>query len=171
MTPEQRQLCRDLLIDPAGRREISKEKFLLHFPSAVRDGRLARELVDQADMAQNAEDLQCALIVGFAFQFSPEIRDVLVRLLNANWHHSHEDIVTALEIWQSPDTVDALYRITQWIPKYLEFDENRALAIKAIWALGKVPGADAQKRLEELARSDEPLLQKCAVKQLKRGLR
>ncbi|WP_073814917.1 hypothetical protein [Streptomyces sp. CB02261] len=41
-----------------------------------------------------------------------------------------------------------------WIPEYLDFDENRALAVKAIWALGAIPGTEAREALEDL-RDDE----------------
>ncbi|MFD5103330.1 hypothetical protein [Streptomyces albidochromogenes] len=33
---------------------------------------------------------------------------------------------------------------TRWIPEYLDFDEFRALAVKAIWALGAIPGPEAR---------------------------
>ncbi|WP_271565717.1 hypothetical protein [Bradyrhizobium sp. CCBAU 11386] len=168
MTPEQRRLCRDLMIEPSGKRRVSKEDFVSRFPSALQQDKLAFDLLDDAQRTQNAEELQCALIVGFTFGFCVQHKDILVDLANAGWHHSHEDIVSALENWPSGETVDALFQATQRVPKYLEFDDNRALAVKAIWAIGKVPGALAEARLVELSRSHDSVLRMNAMKQLER---
>ena len=68
---------------------------------------------------------------------------------------------------RTPDAVEALFGATQWIPT-LEYDDSRALAVKAIWALGKIPGAEAENKLETLARSGDDILQKTAAEQLER---
>src|SRR5262249_29584734 len=159
MTPEQRKLCRDLLITPfTGGRQISEQEFLRQFPSALENGKLAPRWLDEAYRARDADDLSCALIVGFTFGFAPETEDILRRLIDADWHYSHEDVVSALETWPTTDNVEALFRATQWIPKSLDYDDSRALAVKAIWALGKTPGIEAETKLEALARSDDPIL-------------
>jgi hypothetical protein len=169
MTPEERKLCRDLIVTPPrGAMQISKEAFLRQFPSSVEQGKLVLRLLEDACTAQNAEDLGCALIVGHAFSFRPEHTDILCRLVEADWHISHEDVVGALEGLQTPDAVGALFRATQWIPEHLHFDESRALAVKAIWALGKIPGAETEKKLEMLTRSDDAILRENATEQLAR---
>jgi hypothetical protein len=169
MTPEEQKLCRDLVVTPPrGARQISKEEFLRQFPLAIERGKLALRLLEEASKAQNAEDLQCALIVGHAFGFAAEHLDILSRLVDVDWHYCHEDIVSALQTWPTPDTVEALFRATQWIPKSLEYDDSRALAVKAIWALGKIPGTEAETKLEALARSDNAILRKTAEEQLER---
>ena len=171
MTEEQRKFCQDLIIYPDGRSRITKEDFLRRFPSAVENGRLALKWLDEADQTRNAEDLNCALTIGFVLGFAPEHLDILRRLVDVDWHYSHEDVVSALETWPTPDTVEALFRATQWIPKSLEYDDSRALAVKAIWALGKIPGAEAETKLEALARSDNAILRKTAEEQLERRRR
>jgi hypothetical protein len=172
MTPEQRALCYDLLVTPPdGTRRISTEEFARRFPSSVQDGKLALELLEAANKARKAEDLQCVLIVGFTFGFSRQHRDILVHLANVDWHHSHEDIVSSLENWPTAETVEALFQATQWIPKYLEFDDSRALAVKAIWAIGKIQGVLAEEKLVELARSRDPVVRTNAQKQLERHRR
>jgi len=168
MTEEQRKLCRDLIIQPNGRSRIAKEDFLRRFPSSVEGGKLAMRVLEDAYGAQNAEDLQYALMIGFTFGFAPEQKDTLRRLVEADWHYSHEDVVSALQTWPTADTVEALFRATQWIPKSLEYDDSRALAVKAIWALGKIPGSEAETKLETLARSGDVILQRTAVEQLER---
>jgi len=193
MNEEQRKLCRDLIIFPVKGRKISKEEFLRRFPSAVsrkggppkwlrgflpgsiprlvfsaKQGALAVRWLQEAYQARNDDDLSCALIIGFSFGFAPEHRETLQRLIDEDWHQSHESAVSALVKIPSADNVDALFRATQWIPKYLEYDEFRALAVKAIWALGAIPGDAAQNKLEVLAQSENEILRTNAMKQLGR---
>ena len=171
MTEEQRKLCLDLVMHPNGVRRISEEDFLRQFPSAVENGRLALEWLEEASQAQSARDLGCALIVGFTFGFVPEHGDILCRLVEAEWHHSHEDVVSALDEMKPPNAAEALFCATEWTPKYLEFDENRALASKAIWALGKLADNEADTKLTLLANSEDALLRKAATQQLERRRR
>lgn len=168
MTEEQRKLCRDLIIQPDGRSRITKEEFLRRFPSAVEHGRLALKWLQEASETRNADDLSYAFIIGGTFGYAPEHKDILCRLIDEDWHYSHEGVVSALQTWPTHDTVDALFRATQWIPKSLEYDDARALAVKAIWALGKIPGTEAETKLEMLARSENTILRKNAVEQLER---
>ena len=166
MTEEQRKLCRDLIVNPDGQNGITKEDFLHRFPPAIEHGRLALKWLEESYQTRNAEDLLCALIVGFNFGFGSEHLNVLSKLVAVDWHYSHEDVVDALDELRSPDTVEALFRATQWIPKSLGYDDSRALAVKAIWALGKISGSEAETRLEALARSEDPILRKTANEQL-----
>ena len=168
MTEVQRKLCRDLIIFPNGQGRITKEEFLRRFPSAVEHGKLASRLLEDAYRAQDGDGLECALTIGFAFGFAPEHTKTLCHLVEADWHVRHEDVVSALDKLRSPGTVEALFRVTQWIPKSLEYDDSRALAVKAIWALGKIPGTEAETKLETLARSENTILRQNAVEQLER---
>ena len=168
MTEEQRTLCRGLIRYPLEGRLITDEDFLRRFPSAVDGGKVALPLIEDAYAAQSAEDLGCALIVGFRFGFAPRHEDILRRLVDLDWHYSHEDVVEALDRLRSPSAAEALFRATQIIPKSLEYDDNRALAVKAIWALGKIPGSEAEIKLQILARSDNEILRKAASGQLER---
>src|SRR5437588_504917 len=131
MTAEQRKLSRGLITHPDGLRQISREQFLRRFPSAVEHGKLALRLLEEAYRAQSAEDLLCALVIGSTFGFGPEHSDVLGRLIDADWHTSHENVVSALDRLRTRDAVRALFRATQWIPEYLNFDQSRALAVNA----------------------------------------
>jgi hypothetical protein len=169
MTEEQRKLCRDLVIFPNGRSRITKEEFVSRFSATVGHGRPDLNWLEEAYRTQNAEDLEYALTIGCVFGFAPEHKVMLCRLIDEDWHHSHEDIVSILsEKWPTIEIVEALFRATQWIPKSLEYDDFRALAVKAIWALGKIPGPGAETKLETLAHSDNAILRKNAVEQLER---
>jgi|KBSMisStaDraftv2_1062788.scaffolds.fasta_scaffold614829_1 hypothetical protein len=163
MTPEQRKLTHDLIITPpSGTRRISLEEFLRRFPSSVVDGKLASGLLEEAWRTKNSDDLQSVLMIGHTFGFGPDQIAILCRLLEENWHFDHENIVSALDKFRSPRAVDALFHATQWIPDYLEYDETRALAVKAIFALAKIPGVESQSKLEVLAGSHDEILQKRA---------
>jgi hypothetical protein len=59
-----------------------------------------------------------------------------VRLCWADWHWSHEDVVTALGELRTPQVVDAIFHAAQGVPEHLAYGESRALAAKAISALG-----------------------------------
>ena len=168
MTEEQHKLCRDLIVFPNGQRRITREEFLRRFPSAVERGKSALKWLQEAYEARNADDLSYALISGGNFGFVPEHKDILRRLIDEDWHYSHETIVSVLQTWPTVDTVEPLFRATQWVPKSLEYDDARALAVKAIWALGKIPGPEAEAKLETLARSDNAILRKNALEQLER---
>jgi hypothetical protein len=168
MTEDQRKLCGELTIFPMGGRRISKEDFLRKFPSALEHGKLALKWLEEANNLQSAEDVDCALGIGFAFGFASEHKRILFQLLKVDWHYRHEDIVSALETWPTPDTIEPLYNITQWIPKSLEYDDARALAVKAIWALGKIPDAEAEKKLQALTHSENQIIRKNAQEQLNR---
>ena len=169
MTNEERELCHALMISPLpGSKPISKEEFLRRFPSGIEQGKLALGLLDEAYKGQNNEDLHCALLIGFKFGFAPNHADILCRLVGADWHLCHEDVVSALDALRDPDAVEALFHATQWIPNYLDYDEYRALAVKAIWALGNLGGPEAERKLQTLSHSDNPILRENALSQLKR---
>jgi hypothetical protein len=169
MTAEERKLCRGLIVTPPrGARSISKAEFLRQFPSSVDRGKLALRFLEEACNTHDAEDLNCALIVGHTFGFGPEHTKILCRLVEVDWHYCHEDIVTALDQLRTTDAVEALFRATQWIPESLEYDDSRALAVKAIWALGNIPGNEAEAKLEAIVYSNDAILQKTAEEQLER---
>ena len=171
MTPEQRQLVNDLVITPpSGHRRISKEVFVARFPEALEGESLSVPLLAQACHDRSAEDLRSALIVGFSFQFSPRHEDLLCQLALANWHVSHEDVVSALDKIRatSEKAVDTLYETTQISFPYLAYDSSKALTVKAIWTLGRIPGTGAEAKLKLLASSEDPILRLNAEQQLKR---
>ena len=70
------------------------------------------------------------------FGFTPEHLPLLLELASAEWHHSHEDVVWYLGDYRGPVVVNALIR-DGVDARYLGFDESRALARKAVWALGR----------------------------------
>ena len=167
MTPEQRQVILGLMHVPNRPPSSTAEDVLRAFGATDGEAfglRLLSEAVEQ----RNGEDVEYALLVCQTFEFVEGHLPLLLELLSADWHVKHEDVVWYLGTYQSPTVVEALYQATQWVPEYLDYDENRALARKAIWELGKQPGVEARRALDALAQSDNELLSREAKHQLER---
>ena len=167
MTPKQRDLLLALLLVPGDAEPIDPESVLNAF--GMTDGvQLASQLVTEAVASRSAVDLELSLIATSAFGFPDDLNETFIGLLDADWHHSHEDLVRTVAQLNLPQAVPALRRTAVWVPGYLEFDDSRALARKAIHALGRIPGVEATSALEELADSEPPELAAVAQRQLKR---
>lgn len=166
MSPEERSLVMALFVVP-GRQPMSNEQFLREFGAA--DGTalgldLLREAVDRRDPV----DVELALVVCFRFGFTDGHLPPLLSLAFADWHQRHEDVASALGRLRSPASVDALVHLARWVPAYLETDEARALAVKAIWALGGIGGEAARQALISLAASQCSIVAENAVAQLQK---
>jgi HEAT repeat protein len=106
--------------------------------------------------------------VCFRFGFSDAHLELLMTLALADWHQRHEDVASALGELRSPASVGALVHLAEWVPGYLEFDDARALAVKAIWALGGIGGEEARGALASLASSPSRIVAESAVAQLEK---
>lgn len=161
MTEEVKKLIIDMALN-----RVSRESLLHHFGSSVDGADLAVTLLEEAYRNYDKEGVECALIVAFTFGIDKRNLPVLCKLIDADWHIKHEDVVTALGKLADPRSVDVLRRATEYLPAYLDYDESRALAVKAIWALGRIPGKHANDVLVELSKSDDKRLRDVALKQL-----
>lgn len=165
MTPEQQRLILSLVTVPGRPNSTTPEEVLHAFQ--CKDGvELAAELLNDAVQRQDGDEVELSLILSFVFGVSMAQLDALVRLIWEDWHRSHEDAVSALEELNTPRAVDALFHATQWIPSHLAWDESRSLAVKAIWALGKLPGGEASTALVRLLGSQDEILREEARHQL-----
>ena len=163
MTAEQRKLCWSMVILPNGSKPMSKEDFLRQFPTAIEHGKLASGLLEEACRTQNTADLDCAIQIGNMFGYTAIQTEILCHLIDADWHGLHESIVDVLGALQPPGAVEALFRVTQWTQKHLEDIGVPHLAEGAIWALSRIPGSEAETKLEILAHSDKANLREAAV--------
>lgn len=167
MTPEDRRMILSMATVPGRAREGSPDEVLRHFGTT--DGQsLGLNLLLDAIDRRDADDVELALIVLSTFGVTMDGLGSLAQLSSADWHHSHEEVVTALGRLRTPAAVDALFQATQWIPGYLDFDESRALATKAIWALGRTPGPEAEQALIRLLNDDDETIRDEASAQLDR---
>ena len=164
---QRRDLILSLVIVPGRGRESSPEEVLRQFGTT--DGpALSLELLTDAIKRHDGTDVEMGLIVGFTYGFTRDHLEPLLELSSADWHQRHEDVVTALRDLHTPAAVPAFVYATCWIPAYLDFDESRALARKAIHALGETPGPAAERALTELTDSDDELLRETASRVLRR---
>lgn len=168
MTPEDEKVILGLVYSPANPTRVgSPEEVLRHFGAS--DGRqLGLKLLKEAIESRYADGVELALIVSNEFGITMDYLDMLLQLCAADWHHMHEDVVSLLGQLRTSTAVDALYRAAVWIPDYLDYDDNRALARKAIWALGGTPGPEAEAALVRLRDSDSEIVRKGAEAQLER---
>lgn len=167
MTPEDRAVLFDLVIVPGRGSRRSPEDALRYF--GVTDGTaLSLRLLRDAAEARDPVDVDAALIACAAFGVTAGHLAVLVALESATWHQGHEDVVAALGRLRSPEVVPSLLHAAQWVPDYLEFDESRALAVKAIWALGATPGPEALGALRTLLANGDERVRDTARAQLAR---
>jgi hypothetical protein len=167
VTPEQRNVVLGLVLVPGRGRQSSPDDVLRCFGSSDGAG-VGLDLLRRAVADRDPADVEAALLVCQTFGFGPDHLPLLLELASANWHHKHEDVIWYLGSYHSPEVVDALIAATEWVPGYLDFDENRTLARKAIWELGKQPGGRAREALERIARSPTGILQEDAKRQLER---
>jgi HEAT repeat protein len=165
VTPEDRQVIYSLAFIPGRGRRGTREDVLRHFGTT--DGhalglRLLRDAIDR----QDGIDVDAALAVCAAF--TVDHLELLVQLASADWHRKHEDVATGLGELRAPAAVDALYHLAWWIPDYLDWDDGRGLAVKAIWALGGTPGPEAEEGLRLLLDEPDEIVRENAKKQLAR---
>lgn len=92
----------------------------------------------------------------------------LNELLLESWHYRHEDIASLLQDAKSPTSIDALNKAVMTKFDYLDFDDNYALAVKCIWALGEIGTPEAMDKLTKLSKSDNKIIRDNAINQLKR---
>lgn len=165
MTNIERQLIGDLMDD-----SISEEQFLKGFTVDINGNPdYIRKLLYCAYEEENADDVDDILFVIFTFNLITEdYVDLLCRLMNASWHHSHEDIATIFQAFMFPQVTDSLYQAALTQFEYLKFDKSYALAVKCIWALGDINTSESRKKLELLSELDNEIIKKNALRQLER---
>jgi len=78
---------------------------------------------------QDAKGLSCTLAVIRHNGADNDYTDMLLSLLNKDWHISQEDIVEILEMIKDPKSIDKLYDLAVNVPDY---DDMQALAKKCI---------------------------------------
>ena len=168
MTPEAEKLILSLVYRPGDTSGGDPGAVLRYF--GTDDGAaLGRQLLRDAVEREDATDFELALIVCNRFDaFDESLLPLLSSQALADWHQRHEDVVSRLGKYRSSATVDVLYRSTQWIPDYLDYDESRSLARKAIRALGGIPGPEAEQALTRLLEDEDEDLREIAADQLRR---
>ncbi len=93
--------------------------------------------------------------------------DILNKLLIADWHTQHEDIVWLLQNICDKNSVMYLYQAISLKPSYLDWDDNYAFPLKCIRAIGRIGGKEAIDCLVVLQNDPNPILADVAKRKLK----
>jgi hypothetical protein len=130
---------------------------LIHRP-VRRNPRTTPEIIraelEQGFAERSPDDLQCALVLAFCFGLSRKYALLLCKLIEEDWHHSHEDLADALQDLRVPCTIDCLYRTTLRKHDYLAYNDSESLAVKWIWALHDIGTFEAIEKLKLLSQCD-----------------
>jgi hypothetical protein len=133
-------------------------------------GKVALPLIEDAYAAQSAEDLELRT----DRRISVSVLLLVTRTFSVG-SLTLTGITVTRTLWRLWTACGHLRRRRRFFARpqiitenLLEYDDNRALAVKAIWALGKIPGSEAEIKLQILARSDNEILRKAASGQLER---
>ncbi len=165
MTKKERELLHNLMT-----RAIPLEVFMKDFTVDIsKNPRYICGLLETTLVEQEANDVEYLLTAIFHFKlFIEDYVDILCKLADETWHFQHENIASIFQKIKSPKTVECLYKTTLTQFDYLEFDDSFALAVKCIWALGDINTVESRKKLELLTQSENEIISKNAIYQLKR---
>ncbi|TCZ64239.1 HEAT repeat domain-containing protein [Flaviaesturariibacter aridisoli] len=159
---------KDLILSLA-QKKISIDDFAREYGVNFLDNkRQILMMLNDAFNSKDSEEVEYSMLLGFHLNaFSPEYAPLLCKLLLADWHYKHEDIVFILQKLKNPNTVDCLYDVIFAKFSYLEYDDSYSLARKAIHALADIDTNEARAMLQRLSNSDIPIIREKAKKQLK----
>ncbi|MBF6364482.1 HEAT repeat domain-containing protein [Nocardia puris] len=147
-----------------GQPPTTPNEILRHF--GVEDGkRLGLDLMESTAARRDPDDLEAAMIVASLFGIDADHVEIYLRLATENWHRAQESITFQLGLFGDPRAVDVLLRLCEWVPDHLAWDDNRALASKAVHALARIPGDDAERALLSVLSSEDPTVRAMARRQ------
>lgn len=163
---------KDKLIISWIKREITKSDFLKGYTELTNqhiiDDNYCLGLITEAAENKDADKLEEALTIGFTIKaFSTDFSKILCRVLQENWHYSHENIASILKDLQDPSTVSYLFEAAQLNFEYLEYDDTYQFARKCIKALAAIDDEEAIGMLRALLRSKNPHIGEYAAKELR----
>ena len=145
-----------------------KKRFLVQFGTDVRKNpQYLIQLLEAAYREENALDVELALATASMFKlFSKDYSNILLKLIETDWHFVHESIASIFQKLKLPETVDSLHKTALSRFEYLDYDDCFALAVKCIWALGDINTDESFEKLRLLAQSDNEIIRSNAVMQL-----
>ena len=151
-----------------------KENFRKEFTVDVtKEPKYVLDLLEKAYSEKNSNDIEFILSIidifdVFSTAYQKEYKELLVKLLAADWHVYHEDIAHSIQRLKIPEAVDCLYETALKQFKYRDYDDFSVLAVQCIWALGDIGTQEAIEKLKLLAQLDNEIIKENALKQLAR---
>lgn len=146
---------------------ISEEDFLHEFGATKETiGSVILGMLKQGLDNRQGDVIEEAIPLMYHFGITKDYLGILNVLALEPWHRKHEDIVFALGKLKDPSSVDVLARTAEAKHPYLEDDEAFALGTKSIHALRNIQTPEAMKKLGALARYENEILRKTALRLL-----
>jgi hypothetical protein len=112
---------------------------------------------------KNPVSLAHTLTVAYLDGADGDYTDLLIYLLDQDWHTLQEDVISILELAKDPKSIECLYRTALNIPGY---DDGRSVAKKCIWALGAINTSEARDKLKQLSEINDPIIREVASMQI-----
>lgn len=122
--------------------------------------------LEESIKAKDPDRLEEALNQAWHFGMKTEYVEALNRMLALTWHFRHEDIVNALQKLNSSSSVEVLHQTALIEFGYLDYDEERGLSRKCIWALADIGNSKAKEALIQLSENSDGRISNYASKRL-----
>jgi hypothetical protein len=131
--------------------KIEFSKFEARFPSGnlFFTDRLI-EILEKAYLNKTTNDLELVLAAAQRDGLTIQYTDILCKLLLADWHECHEDILMMLEDIQDPRSVDTIEKALGATYNYYVGND---IIRKSVWALTKIKSEKADLILQRLTLS------------------
>ncbi len=126
----------------------------------------AARLLNESIRSEDATAAEKAVTAAYNSGLHQCHASALIALLEARWHHSHEDVAHSLQFLRCPEAVRALETTTHSHLEYLQYDNGYALKRKCTWALADIGTVEAREALERIAKSDDQQIAAYAKKRL-----
>ncbi|WP_243374137.1 hypothetical protein [Geotalea sp. SG265] len=119
-----------------------------------------KRILSNALESRDAEEVEYALMLGFCFSFPDKILPLIHDLLGADWHESHENMISILQDRKHPSSVEFIRRAALLKPElqYLEYDDYGAYYKKCMWALQAIGTEEAIEAIKSFASAEDPIL-------------
>ncbi|EOI5727218.1 hypothetical protein ACMS09_000610 [Cronobacter malonaticus] len=170
MNSEQKNLVLSVVNNKPHRAgKITDEEFLKLFPCTqgnVED--FIDDILKNAHFSKDLKEVEYALYIGFHFGFTSKHEDILIHLLDDDFHYKHDDVVRSLIKIKakSDNAVNVLYKCALSEYDYLADDRedgNYTLAWNCIYALVKIGSNYAIDKLKALSKNPISEIKKKAV--------
>ncbi len=107
----------------------------------------------------NGEELKYVNTVACLDGVDEDYTVFLIELLKSKWHEAEEDLIDLLGDTKDERGIDLLFELSTL--EY-EWDENRSVSKKCIWALKKIGTTLANKKLVMLSQHDNSIIKETA---------
>ncbi len=153
--------------------ESALKQFVTQFRPHQSDSQRIRDVLEEAIQSQDSREVGISLSVvrGLGYihgvGYSKEYLPLFAELFRQEWHSAHEDMINIFENFKSEEAIEELGGAAQVRLKYLDFNDSEELARKAIYALSRIPGPQAQEKLQFIAQNCDGPRRKWARQKMK----